>query len=257
MSNRINLNADIAEGHGAYDIGNDPELMKVIKSASIACGFHAGDHNTMHRLVMLAKKEGVSIGVHPGFNDLWGFGRREIKMKTDDIEYMTAYQIGALQAMARYGDIPVTHLKAHGALANMAAVDDGYAMAIAKAVKMVAPDLIFVALAGSAMERAAHKLNLRFAREGFADRQYDDDGNLVPRSQPGSVFKDGRQALEQALRMVTEKAVVTRSGKRIKVEVETICLHGDEPTAVQTANEVRKGLEAAGVKIVTIPEMLS
>src|SRR5262245_48833270 len=125
MARRINLNADIAEGWGAYDIGDDPALMRIIKSASVACGFHAGDYNTMHRLVMLAKDLGVSIGAHPGFNDLWGFGRREIRMKPAEIEYMTAYQIGALQAIARYAGLPVTHVKAHGALSNMAAVDAG------------------------------------------------------------------------------------------------------------------------------------
>ena len=132
MGLRINLNADLAEGWGPYDIGNDPELMKIIGSASVACGFHGGDHNSMHRICTLAKAEGVSIGAHPGFNDLWGFGRRQIKMAPADIEYMTAYQIGALQAIAHYADIAVTHLKPHGALANMAAVDESYAMAIGR-----------------------------------------------------------------------------------------------------------------------------
>ena len=125
----INLNADIAEGWGAYDIGNDAELMKVIKSASVACGFHAGDANTMYRLCMLAKDLGVSVGAHPGFNDLWGFGRRRIQMKPQDLELMVAYQIGALQAMAAYAGLKVTHLKAHGALNNMAAEEADYAMA--------------------------------------------------------------------------------------------------------------------------------
>ena len=137
MADMINLNADIAEGWGAYDIGNDAELMKIIKSASVACGFHAGDPNTMHRLCMMAKEQGVSVGVHPGFNDLWGFGRRRIQMKPADLEYMTAYQIGALQAMAAYAGLKVTHLKAHGALNNMAAEDESYAMAIGRAIKAV------------------------------------------------------------------------------------------------------------------------
>ena len=130
MASMVNVNADIAEGWGAYDIGNDADLMKVIKSASVACGFHAGDPNTMHRLCMLAKQEGVSVGVHPGFNDLWGFGRRRIQMSARDLEYMIAYQIGALQAMAAYAGLKVTHLKAHGALNNMAAEDESYAQAI-------------------------------------------------------------------------------------------------------------------------------
>jgi UPF0271 protein len=210
----------------------------------------------MHRICMLAKSEGVSIGAHPGFNDLWGFGRRQIRMSTSDIEYMTAYQIGALQAIARYADLEVTHLKAHGALANMAAVDEGYAMALARAIKVVAPDLIYVALAGSEMIRAAEKLGLRVAREGFADRSYEDDGNLTPRAMPGSVFKDGAKALAQCRRMIEAGEVVSRNGRVVKVEVETICLHGDEPTAVKVAGEVAAGLARAGIEVVTLPEMM-
>ena len=256
MARRINLNADIAEGWGAYDIGNDRALMRIINSASVACGFHGGDHNTMHRIVMLAKELGVSIGAHPGFNDLWGFGRREIRMSPADIEYMTAYQIGALQAIARYAELPVTHLKAHGALSNMAANDAGYAMALARAIKVVDPSLIYVALAGSEMVKAADRLGLRVAREGFADRQYEDDGNLAPRSLPGTVYRDPDKALEQALRMVGAGEVVAHSGKVIKVEVDTICVHGDEPSAVAVASAVRAGLDKAGIEMLTLPELI-
>jgi UPF0271 protein len=255
MTTRINLNADIAEGWGAYDIGDDSALMKIIKSASVACGFHGGDHNTMHRICMLAKAEGVSIGAHPGFNDLWGFGRRQIRMSATDLEYMTAYQIGALQAIACYAGLKVTHLKAHGALSNMAAVEEGYAMALGRAIRTVDRDLIYVALAGSEMERAAQKLGLRVAREGFADRQYEADGNLASRSIPGTVYKDPKAALEQCLRMIESGEVMSRQGTKVKVAVDTICVHGDEPTAVMVAAEVRKGLDAAGVKVVTLPEM--
>jgi UPF0271 protein len=231
MTKMINLNADIAEGWGAYDIGNDAELMKIIKSASVACGFHAGDPNTMHRLCMLAKQEGVSIGVHPGFNDLWGFGRRRIQMKASDLEYMVAYQIGALQAMACYAGLKVTHLKPHG------------------------KDIIYVALYGSQMQKAAEKLGLRLAREGFVDRKYDDEGNLASRSIPGTVLKDPKAAIENTLRMVQENEVVAMSGKRVKVNIDTFCVHGDEATGVAVAGAVRKALEAAGVKIVPLPEM--
>jgi UPF0271 protein len=257
MTKRINLNADIAESWGAYTIGNDPELMKIIKSASVACGFHAGDHNTMHDLVMIAKKEGVTIGAHPGFNDLWGFGRRQIKMPPRDIEYMTAYQIGALQAIATYAGLKVTHLKTHGALNNMACVDESYAMAIGRAIKTVDRNIIFVVLPGTELEKAARKLELPIAREGFADRQYEDDLNLASRSLPGTVYKDAKVALQQCLNMIEEKVVVTRSGKRVKIEVDTICVHGDEPTAVTVAGQIRRGLEAAGIEVVTLPEMLA
>lgn len=255
MSKKINLNADIAESWGAYSIGNDPDLMKIIKSANVACGYHAGDPNSMHRLCMLAKQEGVSVGVHPGFNDLWGFGRRRITMKSQDLEYMVAYQIGALQAMASYAGMKVTHLKPHGALNNMAAEDAGYAMAIARAIKTVDRDLIYVALAGSEMEKAGHELGLRVAREGFSDREYVNDGNLASRALAGTVIKDARKAVEHTLRMVLDGEVIAMNGDRLKVEVDSLCVHGDEPTAVAVADAVRKALEEAGVKIVPLTEM--
>ncbi|HEX3416662.1 MAG TPA: 5-oxoprolinase subunit PxpA, partial [Stellaceae bacterium] len=181
MSKEINLNADMGEGFGAYDIGDDAGLLKIIRSASIACGFHAGDPVTMRRLVTEAAAQGVSIGAHPGFNDLWGFGRRRIDMNPRELEYMIAYQIGALQAMACYAGANVTHLKPHGALNNMAAEDIELALAIGRAIKTVDRDIIYVALAGSAMEKAGRELGLPVAREGFCDRLYDDDGNLTSR----------------------------------------------------------------------------
>ncbi len=190
MAAKVNLNADIAEGWGAYDIGNDAAMMDIVKSANVACGMHAGDANTMHRLVMLARERGVSIGAHPGFNDLWGFGRRQIRMSATELEYLVAYQIGALQAMAAYGGLKVTHLKPHGALSNMACVEPDYAMAIARAIQTVDRDIIFVVLFGSEMEKAAQKLELRIAREGFCDRVYADDGQLASRALPGTVLKD-------------------------------------------------------------------
>jgi UPF0271 protein len=255
MAKSINLNADIAEGYGAYDIGNDAELMKIIKSANVACGFHAGDPNTMHRLCMLAKEEDVSIGVHPGFNDLWGFGRRRIEMKPRDLELGVAYQIGALQAIAAYAGLKVTHLKPHGALNNMAAENDDYAMAIGRAIKTVDRDIIYVALYGSQMQKAAEKLGLRLAREGFVDRKYDDDGNLASRSIPDTVLKDPQAAIEQTLRMVQEGVVISMSGKRVKIEADTYCVHGDEPTGVKVAGAVRKALEAAGIAVVKLTAM--
>jgi UPF0271 protein len=247
MTKKINLNADIAESWGAYTIGNDADLMKIIKSANVACGYHAGDPNSMHRLCMLAKQEGVSVGVHPGFNDLWGFGRRRITMKPRDLEYMVAYQIGALQAMATYAGIKVTHLKPHGALNNMAAEDADYAMAIGQAIKTVDKDLIYVAL--------AEKLGLRLAREGFSDRLYVNDGNLASRALAGTVIKDPKFAVEHTLRMVLDGKVVAMNGDRIKVQVDSLCVHGDEPTAIAVAAAVRNALEDAGVEIVPLTEM--
>jgi 5-oxoprolinase (ATP-hydrolysing) subunit A len=255
MAKTINLNADIAEGWGVYDIGNDAELMKIIKSASVACGFHAGDPNTMHRLCMLAKQEGVSVGVHPGFNDLWGFGRRRLQMKPSDLEYMVAYQIGALQAMASYAGLKVTHLKPHGALNNMAAEDEGYAMAIGRAIKAVDRSIIYVALYGSQMQMAAEKLGLPLARESFPDRLYDDDGNLASRTNPGAVIKDPSKAAEQAVRMVRDGEIISRNGNKVKVGVHTLCVHGDEATGVAVARGIRQGLEEAGIAIVPLTDM--
>lgn len=255
MVARINLNADMGEGYGAYDIGDDEALLKIVRSANIACGFHAGDANTMHRLVTQAEIEGVSIGAHPGFNDLWGFGRRRIDMPPKDLEYMVAYQIGALQAIAGYGSLKLTHVKAHGALNNMAAEDLDLAMAVGRAIRTVDRDLIYVALSGSEMERAAEKLDLPLAREAFADRTYEDDGNLTPRSAPDSVIKDAGMACQNVVRMAQEQEIVSRGGKRIPRRIDTICVHGDEPTAVILARKVRMGLEEAGVQVVPLTEL--
>jgi 5-oxoprolinase (ATP-hydrolysing) subunit A len=255
MAKQINLNADMGEGFGAYDIGDDAGLLKVIRSASIACGFHAGDPVTMQRLVTEAAAEGVSIGAHPGFNDLWGFGRRRIDMNPRELEYMIAYQIGALQAMACYAGAKVTHLKPHGALNNMAAEEIELALAIGRAIKTVDRDIIYVALAGSQMEKAGRELGLRVAREGFCDRLYDDDGNLTSRKVPGAVLHDPEVIKERVVNMVLNDEIVSRTGNRLKVRLDTLCLHGDEPSAVIAARAVRQGLEAAGVKIVTLPEM--
>lgn len=255
MTLSVNLNADMGEGFGAYDIGDDNAILKIIRSANIACGFHAGDPLTMRRVIEQSKQEGVSIGAHPGFNDLWGFGRRRIDMNPSDLENMIAYQIGALQAMASFSGEKVTHVKPHGALNNMAAENADYAMAIGRAIKAVDRDLIYVALSGSEMEKAAQKLELPLAREGFCDRQYEDDGNLTSRKIPGSVIKDPAVATEQIVRMVVEGEIITRSGNRIKRRVDSLCVHGDEPTAIALAAQVRAGLEAAGVKIVPLTEM--
>jgi len=255
MARAINLNADMGEGFGAYDIGDDAGLLKVIRSASVACGFHAGDPVTMQRLVTQAVAEGVSIGAHPGFNDLWGFGRRRIDMNPRELEYMIAYQIGALQAMACYAGAKVTHLKAHGALSNMAAEDFELALAIGRAIKTVDRDIIYVALAGSEMEKAAQELGLPLAREGFCDRLYDDDGNLASRKIPGAVLHDPEVVKERVVKMVLNDEIISRNGKSLKVHLDTLCVHGDEPSGVIVARAAREGLEAAEVRVIPLPEM--
>ena len=209
----------------------------------------------MHRFVLQAKAAGVSLGAHPGFPDLQGFGRRQIQMKASEVEYITAYQIGALQAMACYAGLKVTHMKAHGAMSNMAMVDEAYAMAFARAVKTVDKSLIFMAHHGSQLQRAAEKHGLRMALEGYADRQYEDDGMLASRAIAGTVIKDAEVAAAQALRMVRDGEIVSRHGKVLKVSIDSVCVHGDEPTAVATATAVRTAFKGAGFTLLPLDRM--
>jgi UPF0271 protein len=195
------------------------------------------------------------VGAHPGFNDLWGFGRREIRMSARDIEYMIAYQIGALSGIASGAGTKVTHVKPHGALSNMAHDDPEYAGAIARAIKSVDRDLIFVAIACSEMVTAGHKEGLRVAAEAFCDRTYDDSGKLTSRKYPDAVIRDPDQAVQQVFAILDENALITRSGKRLPTEVHTFCTHGDEPTGPAVAGAVRAALETSRIRVVPLPEM--
>jgi 5-oxoprolinase (ATP-hydrolysing) subunit A len=253
MQLKINLNSDMAEGWGAYQIGYDAAMVRIVKSANVACGLHGGDWNTMYNVCVDAKDAGCSIGAHPGYNDLHGFGRRAFRMSTAEIERLVAYQIGALSAIAAQAGTKVTHLKPHGALNNIAASDMEVALAIGRAMKAVDPCLVYFAQSSTVMERAAMQLGLTAAREGYADRQYEDDLQLSPRSIPGTVIRDPAKAAAQALLITKEHRVITRLGKSVPLEVDTLCIHGDEPTGVAVARAVRSTLEAAGVEIVTIP----
>lgn len=255
MARKVNLNADMGEGFGDYDIGNDTEMLKIIKSANVACGFHGGDWNVMDRVCKQSKERGVSVGAHPGFNDLWGFGRRKIQMATDDVERMVCYQIGALQGMAAANGMKVTHVKTHGALGNICAVELDWAQAIGRAIKAVDPSLIFLAPTGCKMIEVAQDMGLTFASEVFADRTYDDDGNLTPRSQPNAMVHDPDEAAERIIHMIRNQEIVSTSGKHVPAVVHSICVHGDGPTAVAVATKVRAGIEAAGIDIVPLPEM--
>ncbi|MEL6316429.1 MAG: 5-oxoprolinase subunit PxpA [Pseudomonadota bacterium] len=254
MRETLNINADIAEGHGAYDIGDDAAILAVVKTANIACGMHGGDPSVMRRAILEAERRGVSIGAHPGFNDLWGFGRRPIRMKPDELEHLVAYQIGAMLGMAAYAAIPVTHVKAHGALNNMACVDADYADAVMRASKTVDPTLIQLVMPGTELERAARAHGLPLAREAFVDRTYEADGTLTPRRVEGSVIRDAEAAAARAVAMAREGAVTARTGERVPLAFESLCVHGDEPSAVAVAQAARAALEAAGVRIVPLPE---
>jgi UPF0271 protein len=250
MMNSIDLNCDMGEGFGPWPMGDDDAMLDIVSSANIACGFHAGDPSIMFRTAETAKRKGVAIGAHPGFNDLHGFGRRVIRGDSPaEIERMVAYQIGAMQAVAALAGHTVTYVKAHGALNNMANEDDALALAIARAIKGVDAGLINVCMPGLLMEKASEQIGVRVAREFFADRTYEDNGTLTSRSKPGSVLHDADEAAERVLRALQDRAVTTVSGKRIPVEIDTICVHGDEPSAVTMARTIRTKLEAGGIAI--------
>lgn len=256
MTKLINLNADMGESFGAYSIGNDPAMLEVVRSANIACGFHAGDPMVMRKTVGLAIDNEVSIGAHPGFPDIQGFGRRVINFTPDEVEAMVIVQIGALQAVAVAAGGKVTHVKPHGALNNLAAGDDVLAAAIARGIRSVDQDLIFLAPALSAMARQGEAAGLRVAIEVFADRSYSPDGQLTPRSQPGAMIHDPDAALSHVLRMVQEQALFPLDGGRLDTPVHSICVHGDGAEALATAKTIREGLTKEGYTLSTLPEMI-
>ncbi len=257
MTMKINLNSDMGESYGAWSMGDDDTLLTVITSANVACGFHGGDPVVMNHTVRKAKAEGVSIGAHPSFNDLWGFGRREIHMPAAEIENIMAYQIGALQGIAAAAGTTVTHVKPHGALNNMACRDKSMSDALARAVKAVDPSLIMLAPTGSLLLQASQEIALPTASEVFADRTYDDDGNLTRRGDPKAMVHDPGQAVANVLHMIRHQELVSTSGKLIPAEVHSVCVHGDGPTAVAVARAVRAGIEAEGIAVVPLPEVLN
>ena len=251
----INLNADMGESFGRFTVGNDEAILKVINSASIACGFHAGDPSVMAKAVRLAKENGVSIGAHPGFNDLWGFGRRQIQMNPKDLEYMIAYQIGALNGIAAGIGAKVTHVKPHGALNNMAHVDPEYASAIARGIKSIDRDIIFVANVLSEMVTAGRKEGLKVAEEAYVDRTYDDTGAMTSRQFPDAMIHDAGQAVKQVLSFINEQAIISKTGKKFPTRIHTFCCHGDEGTGVEVVSAVRQALEKHGIKVIPLPQM--
>ena len=249
---RIDLNSDLGESFGPWPMGQDAALMESITSANVACGFHAGDPGVMRQTIALAKDKGVGVGAHPGFPDLVGFGRREIAASPSEVEDLVLYQISALAGMARAQGARLQHVKAHGALYNMACRNRSLADAIARAVAAFDRELILFGLPNSELLRAGTAAGLSVAAEVFADRAYDPDGALTSRSKPGSVIHDARQVVARAVRMVTERTVVAIDGSVIRLEADTICLHGDTTGAAELARAVRAGLEKAGVEVAAL-----
>lgn len=245
----IDLNCDMGESFGAWTMGADAEVMPSITSANVACGAHAGDPRAMRRTVRAAGAHGVAVGAHPGFADLQGFGRREIQADPSEVEDSLIAQIGALAAIARAEGVPLRHVKAHGALYNMAARDRHLADAIARAVKACDSSLIMFGLPKSPMIDAGIAVGLQVAAEGFADRSYERDGSLTPRSRAGAVIHDPALVVDRAVRMVRDGVVLTSDAREIPLKVDTICVHGDTPGAPELTRRIRAGLEAAGIRI--------
>ncbi len=250
-SMRIDLNCDMGESFGIYRLGaDDDEMLQMVTSANIACGFHAGDPQIIDRTVGLAARRGVAVGAHPSHHDLRGFGRRAVAASPGEVEADVLYQVGAVAAFARAHEVPLVHVKPHGALYNQAVGDEELSAAIARGAARCSTDLIFVGLATSEIMRsAAEREELRFAGEAFADRVYNPDGTLQSRRIQGSVITDPEKAAAQAVSIAAEGKVIAHDGTEVRLEADTLCLHGDNPAALDNARLVRKALEDRGVAV--------
>jgi UPF0271 protein len=245
----IDLNADLGEGFGQSRLAEDEALLDLVSSANIACGFHAGDSTTMRATVRAAASRGVTIGAHPSYPDIPGFGRRELGLSPKEIRFHVAYQLRAFREICASENARLSYVKAHGALYNRAARDASAASAIAQAISDVDPSLVLLGLAGSEMVGAARRSNLAFASEAFADRAYKSDGSLVPRSEPGAVIHDPKAAAERAITLVESNTVVTGDGTALRVVAQSLCVHGDNPDALPLLRHLRTTLDSAGITI--------
>ena len=245
----IDLNCDLGESYGAYRLGMDEEIIPLISSANVACGFHAGDFNTMAKTAKLCGENGISMGAHPGFPDLQGFGRRNMNLSPAEVRNLITYQVGALAAFCRSAGVPLRHVKPHGALYNMAAKNADLAKAICQGIFDFDPSLILLGLSGSEMLGQAKEIGLPYAAEVFADRAYEDDGTLVARSKPGAMITDEDEAVARVIRMILEHKVTSISGKGIEICPDSVCVHGDSPKALLFVRKIRTALEAEGIAI--------
>jgi UPF0271 protein len=248
----IDLNADVGESFGVYQLGNDEALLRHVTSANVACGLHAGDPSVMRRTVKLAVALGVAVGAHPGFPDLQGFGRREISMGTQEVEDLVLFQVAALAGIAAAEGARLRHVKPHGALYTMAAKDDRLASAIAAGVAAFDRSLVLVGPPNSALVGAGAARGLKVASEVFADRAYRADGSLVPRHVAGAVIDDPDVVVQRALRMARANEVIAIDGSKLSLKAETICVHGDTPGAAATAGLLRQGLRDAGITVAAL-----
>ena len=250
--NKIDLNSDVGESFGNYKLGLDEDVIPLISSANIACGFHAGDPVVMRRTIAIARENGVAIGVHPGFPDLMGFGRRNLDASLEEIKDYVIYQIGALQAFAVAQGMKVQHVKPHGALYNMAVKNPAIWEAVAEAIAAVDTRLILFVLAvkdRENLEAVGSRYGIRIAYEFFGDRAYNSDGSLVSRKEPGAVIHDSEIVAEKILKMVKKGKVVCKDGSEIEMTTDTICVHGDNPSALSLVRKIRETLQTSGVEI--------
>ena len=250
MTDCIDLNSDLGEGFGKYTLGNDDAMLDIVSSVNVACGYHAGDPDIMFEMAEKTLAKGITLGAHPGFRDLHGFGRRPVYGIPDsELEHLLVYQIGALQALAQIVGQTVVHVRAHGALGNLSDSDPAFAAPLARAVHSLDPGLVLMTLPGCAADLAASELGLRVVRQAFADRAYNDDGTLVSRQLSGAVITDPVLAAERVLRLVQEGSIRSINGKLLRISAETICVHGDSPAAVAMAEAIRNRLESEGISI--------
>lgn len=245
----VDLNSDLGEGFGPWTMGDDAAILRVVSSANVACGMHAGDPHIMARTFAEAKELGVAVGAHPGYPDLWGFGRREMAFSMAEIEQFVAYQVGAAMGVSTYAGHPITYVKPHGALANLSQVDANVAGAIVRAMAAVNRNLVLLTYPDGHATRIAKEMGLRTCAEIFADRAYTPDGRLVSRKLPGAVLHDAEEVAARVLRMVMAGAVETIDGGMLPMEIGSICVHGDSPGAIHMAAAVRQRLTEAGISI--------
>ena len=251
----ININCDLGESSKLHSTENDPLLLEIVNSANIACGYHAGDKPTMEKTIEISKKNNVSIGAHPSFNDPDNFGRRRLNLSANEIKKMVIDQINILSKIANKKGMKVTHVKPHGALNNMACENYDLAKVISEAIKQVNKELIFLVPTGSQMEKAGKKIGMNIAAEIFADRNYEDNGNLISRSKNNAMITDPEIAKKHVIKMVESQALNCYSGKQISCEIDSICVHGDEKSAVSTAKLIREGLIKSGVTLKPLNKM--
>ena len=253
---RVDLNSDLGEAFSVYKMGLDDEILKYISSANVACGFHAGDPMVMDKTLSLAKQNNVSIGAHPAFPDILGFGRRQMKISFAEAKNYTLYQLGALFAFARSKKLKISHLKAHGAFYNMAAKDENLALALCEAILCFDENIILLGLSSSLMCECAKKKGLRYANEVFADRAYNDDGSLVSRELEGSVIKDEKEAIKRVLKMIKEGKIQSINGKEIDIKADSICVHGDNEKALDFVKSINLELKKAGIELSSLEKVI-